>query len=126
LGKQLISFVTGLVIVGIATIVLLQLFLRYIYDYEIKGDQVRVLLFRVVPVMTIAISNIREIKECPPIELWKPTFVLKFGNRLWGDCVLIRKNRGLLRSVVITPDNAHEFVEHVKEIEGKEQHTSGG
>jgi len=73
--------------------------------------------------MTIAISNIREIRECPPIELWKPTLVLKFGNRLWGDCVVIQKKSGLFRSVIITPDNPEEFIKSVQEAK---QHVQPG
>ncbi|MBF6570177.1 MAG: hypothetical protein IVW54_15005 [Candidatus Binataceae bacterium] len=99
---------------------LAQLFLRDVYDYDIEDAKVRVLLFRLVPVMTIRISNIRDISECSPTELWKPTFALKFGNRVWARCVLIRKRRGLIRSVVITLGNPHEFAEQIKEIQRKQ------
>ncbi len=125
-ATRLTSFIIGFAIVGTATIALLQTCLRYVYNYDIKGDCVRVVLFRLVPLMTIRISDIREIKESPPIELWKPTPALKFGNRLWGACVLIHKKRGLIRRVVITPDNAYEFVEQVKRIERERQRTLRG
>jgi hypothetical protein len=103
----------------------LHAFMRYVYNYDVKGDRVRVVLFRLIPWMTIRIADIREVEECYPLELWKLTPVLKFGNRLWGDCVLIRKKRGLIRSIVITPDNAHEFVEQVREIERQQLRTTG-
>jgi len=113
-----IWFIIGLVVI----IALLQRFLRYVYDYEVKCDRVRVLLFRLFPVMIIRISNIGEIRECSPTELWKPTFALKFGNRLWARCVLIRKRRGLIRSIVITPSNPNGFVENIKEIQREQAH----
>ena len=117
------------IVFGIVTIpvllLFLHLFMRYVYNYDVEGDRVRVVLLRFIPVMTIKIANIGEIEERSPVELWKLTPVLKFGNRLWGDCVLIQKKRGLVRSVVITPDNAHEFVERVKEIERKVKHAGG-
>ena len=120
-SKQLTSFVIGSAIFGAATIALLQTCLRYVYNYDVRGDHVRVVLFRRIPLMVIRISNIREIKEAPPIELWKPTCALKFGNRLWGACVLICKKRGLIRRIVITPDNPHAFVEQVNRIEQEQQ-----
>jgi hypothetical protein len=119
-SKQLTSFIVGLTVVGTVTIVLFQTCLRYVYSYDIKDDNVRIVLFRLVPLMTIRISNIREIKESPPMELWKPTFALKFGNRLWGECVVICKKRGFIRRIVITPDNAREFVEDVKQAREQE------
>lgn len=66
--------------------------------------------------MTIRASEIREVREAPPTELWKPTLALKFGNRLWGGCVVISKRRGLMRRIVLTPDNPHEFAECVGRI----------
>jgi hypothetical protein len=113
-------FVFGIVTVPVL-VLFLHLFTRYVYNYDVKGDRVRVVLFRLIPIMTIKIGNIKKIEECSPAELWKLTPVLKFGNRLWGGCVLIQKKRGLVRALVITPDDAHEFVEHVKQISLKEK-----
>jgi len=117
------------IVFSIVTIPVVLLFLhlcmRYGYNYDVEGDRVRVVLFRFIPVMTIKIANIREIEKRSAAELWKPTPSLKFGNRLWGDTVLIQKKRGFIRSIVITSDNANEFVEHVKEIERKVQQVAG-
>ena len=119
------SFAIAFVIFVAVMMAFGQLFLRYVYDYDIGDAKVRVLLFRLVPVMTIRISNIRDITECSPMELWKPTFALKFGNRVWARCVLIRKKRGLIRSIVITPGNPREFVERIKEIQREQARTFG-
>jgi hypothetical protein len=124
MDKQWTSFVIVFIPFAIAMFVLSQMFLRYVYNYDVKGDRVRVVLFRLIPCMTIRITDIREIEERSPLELWKLTPVLKFGNRLWGDCVLIQKKRGLIRSIVITPDNAHEFVERIREIERQQRNTA--
>jgi hypothetical protein len=95
---------------------LFQVCFRYVYGYDITRDQVRIMLFESVPLMRIRIADILEISERSHTELWKLTLALKFGNRLWGKCVLIRKKNGLIRSIVITPDDAHAFVERVRAI----------
>lgn len=125
MNRQLPSFILGFAVVGAITIVLLQVCLRYVYSYDIRDGDIRIVLFRFVPLMKIRISNVQEIKERPPMELWKPTVALKFGNRLWGACVLICKKRGFIRRIVITPDNAHEFVERVRQAERERQSAAG-
>ena len=67
-SKQLTSFVIGSAIFGAATIALLQTCLRYVYNYDVRGDHVRVVLFRRIPLMVIRISNIRDKETLPPIK----------------------------------------------------------
>jgi len=107
-------------IAGLLATALAQLFLRYVYGYDIRDGRVRFLLFRSVPLFGIPISEIWEVRECSGRDLWKPGFALRFGNRLWGNCVMIQKKSGLFRSVIITPDNAQEFIERIQEAKRRE------
>jgi hypothetical protein len=40
---------------------------------------------------------------------------LRFGNRIWGGIVLIRKANGLFKTIVITPDNPEMFINNVNQ-----------
>ena len=59
------------------------------------------------------VTEIRKITYKEAILRLSP-LTLHFGNRLWGDIVLIKKSKGLNRSLVITPDNAERFIDDVK------------
>ena len=119
----MIQVLVAITIAALVAGALAQLFLRYVYGYDIKGGHIRFLLFRSVPLFGIRISEIREIRECSGGGLWKPSLALRFGNRLWGDCVVIQKKSGLFRSVIITPDNPEEFIKSVQEAK---QHVQPG
>ena len=93
--------------------------LRYIYDYEIEGDRIAVKLFSAIPVMRIRINDILEIRGCSFRELLMPSFALRLGNRVWGKGVVIRKKRGLFRTVIMTPDNPAGFIEEIRRIQLK-------
>ena len=40
---------------------------------------------------------------------------LRFGNRIWGDIILIRKSKGLFKNIMITPDNSEMFINDVNQ-----------
>ena len=111
----LVQLFTGLAVAVIVGGVLAQLLLRYVYGYDIRGGRIRFLLFGSIPLFGIPISEVREVRECSGKDLWKPGFALRFGNRLWGDSVVIQKRSGLFRSVIITPDDTREFIKAVQE-----------
>jgi len=90
---------------------------RHIYDYQIKEQSICVLLFRRIPLINIPINDISEIQKL----LYKEVFLrkgtlmaLSLGNRMWGDVILIRKKNGIVRTILITPDNADWFIQQVK------------
>jgi hypothetical protein len=111
--------VTKIILDGMAVLFVgfLLLPLRYIYDYEIEGDRIAVKLFSTISVMRIRINDILEIRECSFKELLMPSFALRLGNRRWGQSIMIRKRRGLCRTVIMAPDNAAEFIEEVRRIQ---------
>jgi hypothetical protein len=89
-----------------------QFVLRFIYSYDIKGGAIRILLFSAIPIIRIPISQVVEVTRPPTGEFWlNPFHALRFGNRLIGNAVLIRKKRGLIKSIIITPDNPDRFID---------------
>ena len=114
------NLVTQNILAGIATLFLVGLALlpmRYLYNYKIEGDGIAVKLFSAITVMRMRISDILEIRQCSFKELLMPSFAFRLGNRLWGETVMIRKRRGLFRTIIMTPDNAAGFIEEVRRMQ---------
>jgi hypothetical protein len=101
-----------LVMAGIALVLLFgQYGLRLIYGYKLTSDGIWIVLFNLVPVYKIPFKNVTNIHKCSFLEVGPHKItLLRLGNRLWGNFVLIKKS-GVVRSIVITPNNAEEFVE---------------
>jgi hypothetical protein len=94
------------------TFVILQFALRFIYSYDIKNGAIRIVLFSVIPVARIPISGVVQVACASPRSLWlNPWYALRLGNRLFGAAILIKRRRGLIRSIVITPDDPDRFIE---------------
>jgi len=99
-----------------------------VYNYRITDVGISIVFFGTIPVMRIYFTDIIQIKKLSYIELLpfnKKTnhgalSALKFGNRLWGETVLIRKYKGLFfKTIVITPDHADNFISEVMRHIGK-------
>ena len=85
--------------------------LRYIYDHDVKNGCFRILLFSSLPLMHVPLAEIRDVREVALKEGWRRrSFALKLGNRIRGDYVIIERKRGILRTLIVTPDNPGEFV----------------
>lgn len=71
--------------------------------------------------MRMNFEDIVEIKIVPLSEIWpwvsiKMFFALRYGNRFWGKSVLVLRKGGVFRAVIISPDDADNFVKKAKEI----------
>jgi hypothetical protein len=111
------GFVIGAVVVVALTVMFAHISHRYVYGYDIKNYRIRLLLFNLVPLLEIPIADIQEVRVCSAKDLWRPSFAFRCGNRMWGECVLIQKKSGFVRTIIITPDNSAEFIERVKTIQ---------
>jgi hypothetical protein len=81
-------------------------------SYEIKAGEIRILVFSSMPIVRIPISNVAQVTHPSPRQLWlNPLYALRLGNRLFGGAVLIRKRRGLIKSIIITPDDPAQFID---------------
>ena len=93
---------------------------RYVYNYEIKETGVEIVLFGKIPLKRMDFNNIVEIrkttyKETMPFKNAEMFSTLRFGNRIWGDIVLVRLKKGFVKAVLITPDNADRFINDVQQ-----------
>jgi hypothetical protein len=87
--------------------------LRFVYDYRVKNNSIEFVLFRALPFYRIPVDNIDSIQKTSWLRLGIGGFTLRFGNRVFGTCVLVHKQRGLFRRIVITPEDADKFVNDV-------------
>ena len=106
------------VILIVALLVFGQLFERRINNYDVSETQIRFLLFRCIPIARIKIADIQELARCSSLEIWK-LHRARWVNRLWGNCVMIRRSRGLTQTLVITPDSPSEFILRIEEAKRK-------
>lgn len=108
----------------IATILLAQFTLRYIYDYQISDIGIEIVLFGKFPIKHIPFNNIEEIrkltfKETLPFKSIEMFSALRFGNRVWGQSLSIRQKKGIIKIVLITPGNTDGFLEEVQKKIGR-------
>ncbi|MBF0330143.1 MAG: hypothetical protein HQL10_13395 [Nitrospirae bacterium] len=110
--------IAGFVLLLLFTALLFQSMARYVYNYKIGKTGIEIALFGKIPLKRIPFDNISEIKKTS----YKETFftkstemflALRFGNRIWGEIVLVRQRKGFIKIVLITPDNADGFIQEV-------------
>jgi hypothetical protein len=91
--------------------------LRLLYDYQLSEDGIVLVLLRALKIWKIPYAEITDIRKVT----WNKGiarqniswFALKLGNRLQGDFVLLRRNRGLLKEIHLTPRDVDQFVSTV-------------
>jgi hypothetical protein len=104
-------FVAALGALALAILVV-QFGLRHIYSYDIKNGAIRVVLFYAIPVFRIPLSEVVQVTRSPPRGLWlNPWYALRLGNRIFGGVILVQKQRGSFKSIVITPDDPDLFID---------------
>jgi hypothetical protein len=114
----------GLLVAGLGTIGLFQVGGKYLISYRIDDKAVQILFLGVVPVKRIVLKDIAEVKRLSPKEVYCDTFVLsspemffaqRWGNRFWGEGVLISKKARLFKIILLTPDDVGNFVDKLNE-----------
>lgn len=91
-------------------IVFFQYTARYVYNYVINDTGIVIVLFGKIPLKRMDFNNIAEIRKTSYKETFSMVSALRFGNRIWGDIVLVRQKKGIIKTVLITPDNADKFI----------------
>jgi hypothetical protein len=85
--------------------------------YRITDTSIQFILFGNLPVWTSSFDDILEIRSISFSRmLIAPS--LHLMNRPFAQYVLVRKRRGIFRTVVITPDDAGKFVKLVQQKTG--------
>jgi hypothetical protein len=93
--------------VGAILVGCVQLFSHYLYDVRLGMDAVEFVLFKRFVTCTIPYG---EITTFDKISLWQTAgWNLNLANRPLGPFVLLHRTRGFFRRVVVTPRNADEF-----------------
>ena len=110
--------VVGLAAVAAAVFLSVSYCLRFIYDYRLSDHAVEVLLFGLIPVWNLPFEEIQAIRKVSWRELGigRSAFrrMLRVGNRLFGQSVLITRKRGWVLHVVVTPKDADGFVSRIE------------
>lgn len=116
---NIVLFIVFLLLV-ICTALLFQYGGRYVYNYKIRERSIEIKLFGKIPLKRILFNNIAEIRrtsyrETSPFKIAEMFSTLRFGNRIWGEIVLVRQKKGFIKIVLITPDNADVFIHEVQQ-----------
>lgn len=103
-------------VVALVTLVVAVPFMpRLLIGYRVGRDHVTVLLFRFVPLITMRRGEV--VKACLSSEASRAERVgvivcgASLGNRLTGPSVYVRRSKGLVRRVVITPPDPRRAIE---------------
>jgi hypothetical protein len=102
----------------IGAVMLFQYTARYAYDYRLEESGISIVLFGKIRLMLIRFENIEEIRktsynEVMPFKNNGMLFALRFGNKIWGDIVLISQKKGMNKIILVTPNNADQFIKNV-------------
>ena len=91
--------------------------LRYLVTYRLSGEHLEV-RFLGVTLIRISRGEISEVRVVRPGEYFTSLLTmfgsLRIGNRMWGNTVLVRLDRGLFRNLIITPDDPDAMVSALK------------
>lgn len=113
------NVIVAILILFIVTILIVQFTFRYVYNYRVSNTRIEIVLFGKIPIKSIPFSNIVELrkmafKETLPFKSMEMFLALRFGNRVWGQIVSIQQKKGLIKTILISPDNADRFIEDVQ------------
>jgi len=86
---------------------------RLVLTYDLTDRGIDIVALRVVAVMRIPYRDIESIQAVSFRDsLRLDPFVLRIGNRLVGETVVVSRKSGWFRRVLITPDDPSAFVAH--------------
>ena len=57
--------------------------------------------------------NILSYKDILKSNDWRVLFSFGFGNRIWGDIVMIKKRKGIFRVVLMVIGNANDLIDEI-------------
>ncbi len=103
-------------ILGLSVLVLsyLKWGCSYVYDYSLKDEKLRFLLFRFIPLAFIRLRSIKSVETIASsdISIFDPAF--RCGNRLVEKCLRIRMKRGVIQIMYITPQDPDRLLAQIQ------------
>lgn len=107
-------------VLGAALILIAVIYgLRFGYSYRVENRAVEIVLFHTLPVYRVPVDDIDRIQKASWGELGIGDVILRLGNRLGGQCVLIQRRTGRFRRIVVTPNDADGFIGQVTTAQGR-------
>jgi hypothetical protein len=91
--------------------------LRFIYDFRIRNGAIEVALFRVLPIYRIPIDDIELIQKVGWRDPVFGFFILRLGNRFTSEAVLLKRRRGWIRRIIISPADPDGFIREMKALQ---------
>jgi hypothetical protein len=90
---------------------------RLFITYRLTERGLEICLLNLIVLFRVKKSDIAGVDEVSFFDSSGHYFrTLRFGNRLWGRCVRVRKVSGIVRNVIITPNNPREFAGKIRAI----------
>lgn len=88
--------------------------LKLFLDYRLTDEAIEVLTFGGIVLKRFPLAEIKRIDQGLPFGLVHESWI----NRLdfWRSAVTIRRRGGLIRQVLITPENSGEFVSTARSL----------
>jgi hypothetical protein len=91
-----------------------QLFGRYILNYHLTEESLKIVLFGFISVLSVPYRDIAIVQLATFRDVINPWSSWRFGNRIVGTGVLIKKKKfGILYKLIVTPDDPTRFVSDV-------------
>lgn len=114
---HLLEVISIFVFLLLAVMLVAQYLLRFVYNYHITEKYIEMRIVGLIPLYRIPIGSISRID----IITFKDAYLsisfggifttFRCGNRLWGEgVVLIEKETGFIKKLLITPDQPKQFV----------------
>ena len=126
-------FLTACFVMLAALVVLaFQCMARYFYTYKIRDASLDIVIFGVLVLKRVPFSTIVEVRETSwwetcPLRSLDAFLACRFGNRLFGRIVLLRQEKGIFRTLLVTPDDTDEFMCAVRRrLLGEREKNKGG
>ena len=88
---------------------------EYVYDYRLSDTSVEFIIFRQIKVWNVPFEEITDIRPAlrsDMLSIQKPAFM--FVSHPLGKFVFIKRNKGIFRQIIVTPNNRNEFVDNVR------------
>jgi hypothetical protein len=87
---------------------LVQLFYHYLYDVRLGATAVEIAVFKRFVIFSVPYEEIAAAEKLSFVEA-AFTFSLGLLNRPFGGRVLLHRNRGFFRRILVTPSRSEEF-----------------
>jgi hypothetical protein len=83
--------------------------------YRLGQNDLRVNLFRVIPIMVVPLASITTIQRITQLKWATSGLADLFCSRVFAERLMLTKSSGFFKEVVITPDNPDQFIVELKQ-----------